>query len=344
MPNRFSIVPKPGNQILPWEVHQSRPDNYPLDCDYFGKIFAMVDKQLDGWNLDFVMTWSLDEAPIQGKNVVIFLIGDEMSQSPAYANQVKAIFKTGGVKPFCTVNLDSLIYSSLEILRETRNLLKRHQRRWRNQQHNTGVRSMIFPIPLGYHAQVGVPMVPMATRKWDVFFAGHSLKPQWNKPRSWLLSPRAYSRNQLGREVVRLQENNRALACNFVAGNSRRLSPMEYSAQLADSKICLVPRGNFHETFRFLEAARAGCILISEPMPDLWYYQGNPAVIVKSWNRLDQVLDSILNFPDRMMKLHNDSIAWWRNRACEKAVADYVVNSIKSLDEQKLDKVSNSSL
>ncbi len=334
MPNRFFIAPKPGNQMLLWDVHQPRPDNSPLDCEYFGKIFAMVDQQLNGWNLDFVMTWSLDKAPIQGKNVVIFLIGDEMSQFPAYTNQVKTIFKTGGIKPFYTVNLGSLIYSSLEILRETRNLLKRHQRRWRNKQGNTGVRSMIFPIPLGYHAQVDVPMVPITGRKWDIFFAGHSLKPQWNKPRSWLLSPRAYSRNQLSCEVARLQKSNRALACNFVAGNSRRLSPVEYSEQLAHSKICLVPRGNFHETFRFIEAARAGCILISEPMPDLWYYQDNPAVIVKDWNQLDEILDSILNFPDRMMKLHHDSIAWWHNRACEKAVADYVVNSIISLEDR----------
>jgi hypothetical protein len=333
MPNRFFIVPKPGNQVFAWDVHRPRPENFPLDCDYFGKVFAMVDEQFDGGNLDFLMTWSLDQAPKQGKNVVVFLIGDEMSQLPAYASQVKATFKTGGVKPFCPVNLlDRPIYSSLEILRETRNLIRRCQRQWRKLHFNPDVLTTIFPVPLGYHAQVDLPMVPMAQRKWDIFFAGSGTKPQWSKPQSWPLSPRAYSRNRLGRMVALLHKANRNLACNFVSGGSRRLSPREYSTQLADSKICLVPRGNYHETFRFLEAARAGCILISEPVPDHWYYQDHPAIIIKDWKRLKEVSDSILSSPDRIMELHNHSIAWWQKRACEKAVADYVVNRLKSLN------------
>jgi hypothetical protein len=334
MPNRFFIVQKSGNKLLPWDVNGRKPENFPHDCEYFGKVFAMMDKELEDWDLDFLMTWDLDQVPMRGKNVVVFLIGDEMSQLPTYASQIKATFKTGGVKPFCPVNLlGSPIYSSLEILRETRNLIRRCQRRLRTVQVNSDVCSTIFPVPLGYHAQVDLPMVPMAQRKWDIFFAGSGAKPQWSNPQSWpLLSPRAYSRNRLGRAVARLQATNRTLACNFVSGSSSRLSPMEYSSQLADSKICLVPRGNFHETFRFLEAARAGCILISEPLPDLWYYQDHPAVIIQDWNRLNEVLDNILSSPDRTMELHNHSIVWWQKKACEKAVADYIVKGIKSLN------------
>jgi len=333
MPNRFFIVLEPGNQLLAWNVHASRPENFPHDCGYFGKVLALVDQKMAGCSLDFVMTWRLDQVPMQGKNVVVFLIGDEKSQLPAYAGQVKAIFKTGGVKPFCPINLGSPIYSALEVLRETRNRLKRWQRRWHNGRGNVAGRLNIFPIPLGYHAQVDLPLVPMARRKWDIFFAGWIEKPQWSKPDSWRLSPRIYSRNQLGEAVARLQKTHPMIACNFETNRLRRLSPLEYSTQLANSKICLVPRGNFHETYRFLEAARAGCILISEPMPDLWYYQNHPAVVVKHWNQLETALNSILNSPERLLKLQADSIAWWQKSGCEMAVADYVVKQINNLDQ-----------
>lgn len=281
-----------------------------------------------------MITWSLDQIPIQGENVVAFLIGDEMFQLPAYARQVKVIFKTGGVKPFCPINPGSPIYSALEVLRATRNRLKRWQRRRQNGPSNGDGRLNIFPIPLGYHAQVDLPLIPMARRKWDLFFAGISGQPQWSKPQSWPLSPRVYSRSRLGRTVARLRQTNQRLACNFVTvpNSSRRLSPAEYSAQMADSKICLVPRGNIHETYRFLEAARAGCILISEPLPDLWYYQDHPAVVIPDWNRLDKVVGGILGSPDKIMELHHHSIAWWQKKTCEAAVAEYLVQTLQSLD------------
>jgi hypothetical protein len=102
---------------------------------------------------------------------------------------------------------------------------------------------------------------------------------------------------------------------------------------LAQSKVCLVPRGNFHETFRFIEGARAGCILISEPLPDLWYYAEHPAVIIQDWDRLEIVLSQILSSPERMKDLHERSVKWWKNFASENAVSDYVVKQLRALDK-----------
>jgi len=60
----------------------------------------------------------------------------------------------------------------------------------------------------------------------------------------------------------------------FTNGFSQGLPREEYSKILADSKIVLCPRGAVQpECFRHGEAMRAGCVMISQRLPLIWFYR-----------------------------------------------------------------------
>ncbi len=62
-------------------------------------------------------------------------------------------------------------------------------------------------------------------------------------------------------------------------GFARGLSPETYGRKLALSKTVLCPRGfSSTDTFRHVEALRAGAVVISEPLPDLHLYRGSPII------------------------------------------------------------------
>jgi hypothetical protein len=102
-----------------------------------------------------------------------------------------------------------------------------------------------------------------------------------------------------------------------------------YSELLAQTRICLVPRGNSPETFRFFEALRAGCIVICEAMPDHWFYRGAPVMRVRRWSELEAVIVPLLANPEEMERLHVASLEWWRSRCSEDAVGRYLAERIR---------------
>ena len=335
--------------MLKWDVHCVRPECFPYDCGYFGNVLSGVDARLSNCNIKFVTTWSLDWVPIMGDDVVVLLIGDEMFQTPSYAGYVKAIFKTGGIIPFHPVDLfGQPFYSMLEILRASRNSARCLKRRSKTSHVDSACRKTIFGIPLGFLAPADENNVPIEQRKWDIFFAGEVSKARWNQPKFWPWSPKVWSRNRLAGLVRRLADRNPGITSHFISAAPEKssaqlapkdyarkltLSPLEYSRQLVQSKVCLCPRGTFHETFRFIEGARAGCILISEPLPDLWYYKDHPAVLISDWNQLEVVLMEILRSSSRMRELHEKSLKWWKTKACEEAVSNYIVKTVSALNK-----------
>ena len=49
------------------------------------------------------------------------------------------------------------------------------------------------------------------------------------------------------------------------------MSPDDYMKEMANSKICLAPRGTSFETFRHYEAASVGCVVVSYRLPPTWF-------------------------------------------------------------------------
>lgn len=106
------------------------------------------------------------------------------------------------------------------------------------------------------------------------------------------------------------------------------LSPEDYSAQLMRSKIALCPRGNFDETCRLFEAARSGCVIIAELLPNRWYYTDSPAVQIRRWSHLPSTLRELFANTDALAVLARQTRTWWNTRAAERPVAEFICRTL----------------
>lgn len=102
-----------------------------------------------------------------------------------------------------------------------------------------------------------------------------------------------------------------------------------------NTKICLVPRGSYFETFRFFEALRYGCIVIAEKLPSHWFYDGSPAIQVADWSELDDVIELIEN--NSLLELHQKSLDWWNTLCSETAVGKYMADKLNSIQVVSVD-------
>jgi hypothetical protein len=75
------------------------PDLPATDLRYFVRILQHLDGLFPGAGMTFALTWHLDAYHEVMKNAVVLLVGDERYQTPSYQRRVRAIFKTGGVRP-----------------------------------------------------------------------------------------------------------------------------------------------------------------------------------------------------------------------------------------------------
>jgi hypothetical protein len=65
----------------------------------------------------------------------------------------------------------------------------------------------------------------------------------------------------------------------------------EYAFHLADMEISFCFGGQSPETFRLVESAASGCIIVSDVLPKIWYYESLPALFVPHWK--DFVLEQL---------------------------------------------------
>lgn len=102
--NKYFICLKeaPLNPI-PWSIPDT-DDTVDVDCVYFGKVFEEMEKRLKEKGLTFYLTWSVEQLPSYGQNVVAVVLGDEWCRIPKYFSKVRAVFKCYGIKPILGCN------------------------------------------------------------------------------------------------------------------------------------------------------------------------------------------------------------------------------------------------
>ncbi len=179
-----------------------------------------------------------------------------------------------------------------------------------------GFYANLFPLPLGCSADIpDVPLVPFEARNIDVFFSGQEHVEQRRPFFAHLegLERRCSGATILVRRTARFGEG---------------YSGAEYARLMMDSRIALCPPGLSVETFRWYEAMRAGCVVISSRQPDHGLYRGSPAVQVDNWRHLPRLVARLLADPDRLRRLHEETLVWWRTRYAEAAVARYIAERI----------------
>ena len=111
------------------------------------------------------------------------------------------------------------------------------------------------------------------------------------------------------------------------------MSGEDYRRVLYDAKIAICPGGYAsRESFRHYEALRAGCVIISEPLPDTRFYRGSPIIVLDDWRNLRGVVRELLREPERLETLHRQTRKWWQDMCCEEAVARFMKEKLDLLE------------
>lgn len=312
-------------EIVPGEHLDRLP---PSDSRYFVRILQHVDEFLPRAGMNFILTWPVDAFHPVMEGAIVLLVGEEQYQIPWYRHRVRAIFKAGGLRPNSirqTWRLPLSIASRC-LLRDARNacILLRRLLQYGSPGKGT---APLYEIPLGYFALVECDPPPIEERPVAVFFGG-SLNA-----RGWSLRPSVAARRQMAAAVVtacrEMPQCRIESASQWRApGAGRSLGPAAYTQALANAKVALAPRGNIDETYRLFEAARLGCVVVSEPLPPRWYYQNCPAVILRSWSELPGILKGLLSEPERLKDLSARGRHWWDSTVSELSIARFIAERV----------------
>jgi hypothetical protein len=317
-----------------------------------------MDRRLGDRGLTVYLTWKLDELPSYGDDVVAVVLGDEWCRVPSYAQDVLATFKCYGTSLPLGLKGFTLPHDLLELGKYLRTqihrlpgLLRRFARRARNERKEHSHASPIFDIPLGYGNQEERPVTPIEERPTDLFFSGsvqHAPKPSWSL-RHWIQNPKTISRTAMLKHLRKLQSRRPDLnvdvattsefAWNAIHYDKEEAGDMmdaeTYSRHMMNTKICVVPRGTSLESYRFFEALRYGCVILSDPLPTRWFYDGSPAITLKNWRQLPEVANRILNNPAFLHEKHRAALSWWEEVCSEDAVGMFMASKVRSALEKK---------
>lgn len=204
----------------------------------------------------------------------------------------------------------------------------------------------IFTMSLGLAN--GVPAAfpkPMTERKVDLLFTGnlnrnryplyfafHPLLrhiPRLARSRWFHLFARSPAKRLLRRDFSTNGAHARMVL--FTDGFGLGLSRSEYGAMLADSRIVLAPRGFVSaETFRHLEALRAGAVVVSDRLPDTFLYRRSPIQCVKDWDQGLRHVDALLDDPARLQALQEAGLRWYEDMLSPRAAALRMIDTIRN--------------
>jgi hypothetical protein len=111
----------------------------------------------------------------------------------------------------------------------------------------------------------------------------------------------------------------------FTNGFMKGYSKSEYKEFLLQTKILLCPKGSISpETFRLFEGLNAGCVVISERLPDLDIYRNVPVIQIDSWKTGLKKAEELLSDEILLNSLHTESIQWWVENCTYESVAKRV--------------------
>ena len=115
----------------------------------------------------------------------------------------------------------------------------------------------------------------------------------------------------------------------FYQGWNNGLSGQDYSDVMRDSKLALVPWGSASlNTFRFYEAAKSGCIIVSAPQNKYDFMKNSPHIENGGWN-IDKLVE-IINENLMNQDLADKTYDFWKTNLSPEASATYILERLKN--------------
>ncbi|OKH49801.1 hypothetical protein NIES2101_20430 [Calothrix sp. HK-06] len=350
--NKYYIYITPEEGAISWNINTYEQNQCGFVA-YFGKILQAVEKNLTsgGWTF-YVTMMCMDELPSYGEKVIVLIYGDELCRIPKYANKVGAIFKCYGTNQAlgCNPITQPSYLNLMTTVQYIRNYLIRLPRILNHQSNKffNKIKSIlgqdnqkmapIYDIPLGYYNSQDMPIKNFDERSFDVYFAGsssHTQYPLWSL-KYWLRTPKTISRENMLDNLKKFKQkypefNIESSVTSAFGAKGASDAATQYCEKMMNTKICLAPRGTSLETYRFYEAIKYGCIVITEALPSRWFYDGSPAIQVEDWRQLEEVLTQLLQNKTLLNETHEKSLHWWETKCSESVVGKYIAENLNSM-------------
>jgi len=181
----------------------------------------------------------------------------------------------------------------------------------------------LLPLPLP-HAMDDAKIIPMHERRYDFSFVGqipatgtrHNFKEQLNQA----LKSLPYT------SFVSYTDS-------FLGGLPRE----EYLEVLSQTKIALCPAGAYSlETFRFFEASRAGCLVMCEQLPKMWFYEQSPWMCAR-WSSVGDAIDYAMQQGEKFLEeVQNNTLEFYNNCAHPVSVGKYISHNTLNQSDGEL--------
>jgi hypothetical protein len=71
--------------------------------------------------------------------------------------------------------------------------------------------------------------------------------------------------------------------------------------------------------------------VITEALPQRWFYKNSPAIQMKDWQHLEAVLENLLQNQAYMEEMHQKSLHWWESKCSETVVGEYISKELNHL-------------
>ncbi len=280
-------------------IRSSLIEDHVCDLQSILKVIAVLQKELSE---DYVICIVLFNEPLlpisksDPRKKIVIMLSDEVGITPCWLDDADIIFRTLSSNSCCDYK-------------------------------------KIFPIPTGYfapllgHSYEGeLPKKSLADRDSDIFYSGKATKGE-----RLFFYKRAHRLTKKFSGII-----------NGTTGWMQGETYMDtdtYYAHLNNCRIAFAPKAYVTpETIRYIEAFESGCITITDhPIHqqnhNLWYYEGSPAIFLKSWWQLNPRMISKLLAPDSVDEYQEKNITYYNSKLSSRAVAQYILDRI---DEMKI--------
>lgn len=173
----------------------------------------------------------------------------------------------------------------------------------------------VFPLPLGETKFFnGHPNIPIQARTIDVSFVGQ-------------LDP--YRRLDFYNAVAKYAEHIDNSVFHFYEGWNNGIGE-KYSEIMSNTKIALIPCGSASlDTFRYSEAARCGCVLLTCPQNNYDYMIHPTHLTIPSWGFLKEMVDLILQNKKELVRRSRETIEYWEECLSPSGAANYILDKVR---------------
>ncbi|HUI22476.1 MAG TPA: hypothetical protein VLZ74_15720 [Methylocella sp.] len=305
------------------------PKAYRGGKDFYISVFKHIEEATNLSGFTFYLAYHVPESlPEYGTKIVLVVFADEAFSYRDYFSNIHCIIRCLGTRP---LYLDGFPVNKLHVTAllhflykqwQYVNLILREFQRFHRLKVSEASRKTLH-IPLAFYSYFQPDARPILDREIDYAFLGSiSFDERFTK---WIhrqmKPPKMLARRLMLDALQRVPKSIKGKIHTTGDFWESIKNHCDYEATLGNTKISICPRGTTYETYRFFESCKAGCVIICEPLPDVWFYKGHPGIVIKDWSRLPAIIEELIADEAILVARSAAALDYWNNVISESAVA-----------------------